>query len=210
MYGKQDLYELIGATAYDRDGQKLGTVDTVFVDTETGEPTFAAVTTGLFGTRSSFVPLVDANFRDGDLHVAHAKDRVHDAPNIDVDEHLAAADERELYRYYGIPLADDVTSAHSDAADDGDASRATDAEGTGAPAGGHLPSGADLIADQGIDPMLDGPMVAPDERLRLRRLGAPVGHAEEPRMYDDPDASQGSTDATTTTRHPDRGTVADR
>ncbi|MFA9444675.1 PRC-barrel domain-containing protein [Egicoccus sp. AB-alg6-2] len=203
MLGKQDLYQLIGAAAYDHDGQELGTVDTVFVDTQTDEGTFAAIRTGLFGTRSSFVPLADANFRDGELHVAYSRERVNDAPNVDADDRLDADQELELYRYYGIPATEedadddhlrpshdertrpdtDVRSGSgSSAADEGDAMRDAGSTGddTGIP-GDDLPSGADLIADQGFDPTLDGPRASPEERLRLRRLGDPASHADDGR-----------------------------
>ncbi|MBS3942308.1 MAG: PRC-barrel domain-containing protein [Actinobacteria bacterium] len=182
MLGKQNLYELAGATAYDRDGEKLGSVDTVFVDNVSDEGTFALVKTGLFGTRSSFVPLTDANFRDGDLHVAYPAEMVKDAPNLDADEELDAAQELELYRYYGIPaIADDAAAADVTQAMSGrpDAA-ATDLPPTdvGQPDDG-VPTGADLIADQGIDPMFDGPQVSTAERLRLRRLGDPASSADD-------------------------------
>ncbi|GGI06602.1 PRC-barrel domain-containing protein [Egicoccus halophilus] len=215
MFGKQDLYQLIGVTAFDRDGTKLGSVDTVFVDRETEAPTFAAVTTGLFGTKSSFVPLADANFRDGELHVAYPRERVNDAPTIDADDTLDPEQEVELYRYYGIPVAD---TDETDDTDHGDAdSGRVDAQaetgsgayegaataGAAAGAGGgagataveeldegravgqpvdtDLPTGTDLISGQGFDPMFDGPLGTPNSRVRLRRVGRPVEHADDPR-----------------------------
>ena len=164
MLGTQDLYQLAGATAYDRDGEKLGTVDAVFVDNESADGTFALVKGGLFGGRASFVPLVDASFRDHELHVAYPADRVKDAPDLDANDDLDAAQELALYRYYGIPaVVGDTTSTD-----------ATPATGDDA-----IPTGADLIADQGIDPTLDGPQVSTAQRLRLRRLGSPVSNADD-------------------------------
>ena len=40
----------------DRDGDKIGNIDAIYLDDETGEPEWALVNTGLFGTKSSFVP----------------------------------------------------------------------------------------------------------------------------------------------------------
>lgn len=172
MLGQQDLYQLIGVTAYDRDGERLGTVETVFVDTQTDDATFAAVKTGLFGSRSSMVPLTHAEVRDGDLHVAQPADRVKDAPSVDADDRLDPAQELELYRYYDIPA---VTEA-------GEGGAVRDrGEGADTQPDTHMPTGADLIADQGIDPMFDGPQVDPEARLRLRRIGDPVAHADESR-----------------------------
>ena len=167
MLGNQDLHQLIGVTAYDVDGEKLGTVETVFIDAQTDEPTFAAVTTGLFGSRSSFVPLAEADVRDGDLHVAHPADRVKDAPAIEADNRLDAAEELELYRYYGIPAVGEDETASG-----------------GPTPGDQMPTGSDLVADQGIDPMLDGPQVSTEDRLRLRRLGDPSPSAEDVRADD--------------------------
>lgn len=167
MLSKQDLYQLDGVTAYDRDGARLGKVETVFVDTQTDDGTFAVINTGLFGSRSSFVPLMDANLRDGDLHVAYTGDQVKDAPSIDAGDRLDTTQELELYRYYGIAAT----------TQDGGAT----GPGIGEPPDADRPTGSDLIADQGIDPMLDGPQASTEDRLRLRRLGEPVANAEDPR-----------------------------
>jgi uncharacterized protein (TIGR02271 family) len=76
-------------------------VDQVYIDDETREPKFALVNTGLFGLRSSFVPLEGASMDGDDLRVRYSKDRVKDAPNLDPDGHLEPAQEQELFDYYG-------------------------------------------------------------------------------------------------------------
>jgi uncharacterized protein (TIGR02271 family) len=98
----QDIDRIIGTNAVDPDGEKIGKVDNIYLDDDSGEPEFALVNTGLFGMRSSFVPLRGAELNaDGDLRVAHAKDTVKDAPNLDEDGHLEPEQERELFDYYG-------------------------------------------------------------------------------------------------------------
>jgi hypothetical protein len=42
-----------GATLVDGDGDRVGTIDAIYVDDQTGEPEWALVNTGLFGTKSS-------------------------------------------------------------------------------------------------------------------------------------------------------------
>lgn len=117
MLSITDVEQVLDGTAYDCDGHRLGGIETVYLDDLTGEPTFALVNTGLFGTKSSFVPLRDASLRDGDLHLAHSKDQVKDAPNVEVDEHLSPVAEAELYAYYGLDYHQgDVTTG--DAGDD--------------------------------------------------------------------------------------------
>ena len=45
-----------GATAYDRDGDKIGKIGEVYYDDDTDQPKWITVNTGLFGTNESFVP----------------------------------------------------------------------------------------------------------------------------------------------------------
>lgn len=102
MLTSQDATRIERATAYDTTGDKVGTVDRVYLDDRTGEPTFASVTTGFLGTSQSFVPLQGASFHGDDLRLGYEKDRIEDAPRVDADQHLTPAEEDEIYRYYGF------------------------------------------------------------------------------------------------------------
>jgi uncharacterized protein (TIGR02271 family) len=102
MITGQDLDRALDATAYDNEGDRIGSVDTIYVDDKTAEPNFALVNTGLFGTNSSFVPLEGARMDGDDLHVAFSKDKVKDAPQLDPEGHLEPDQEAELFRYYGL------------------------------------------------------------------------------------------------------------
>jgi hypothetical protein len=94
--------QLVGLTAYDRDGAKVGSVEQVFLDDATGKPEWVTVKTGMFGMKETFVPLAGAGHDGEGLHLAYAKDTIKDAPRVDADEHLDAAEERELYAHYGV------------------------------------------------------------------------------------------------------------
>ncbi|WP_324275184.1 PRC-barrel domain-containing protein [Blastococcus brunescens] len=94
----------IGSTAYDASGEKIGTVEHFYVDDRTGAPSWVAVTTGLFGTRQSVVPALDATFADGGLRLPVAVDAVKSAPHLTGD-HLTPDDEAELRRHYGTGTA---------------------------------------------------------------------------------------------------------
>ncbi len=62
------------------------------------EPEWLAVSTGLFGSRVSFVPLAEAQ-RDGDdIRVPYSKDQVKDSPNAEADGALSQDEESRLYR----------------------------------------------------------------------------------------------------------------
>ncbi|MFV2121833.1 PRC and DUF2382 domain-containing protein [Streptomyces sp. Act-28] len=93
---------LQGATAYDMNGEKIGTIGQVYIDDRLGTPEWVTVRTGMFGTKETFVPLAGARRRDGQLHVPYSKDMVKDAPRLDTHEHLDAAEEQRLYRHYQL------------------------------------------------------------------------------------------------------------
>jgi uncharacterized protein (TIGR02271 family) len=99
-----------GRTLLDRDGSRIGTIDAIYLDDQTGEPEWALVNTGLFGTRSSFVPLAQATEAGGDVRVPYDKQLVKDAPRIDTDQHLSEAEERQLWRHYGFDYDRDATT----------------------------------------------------------------------------------------------------
>ncbi|RKQ36329.1 DUF2382 domain-containing protein [Kocuria tytonis] len=95
-----DVNAILSSTAYGSDGDKIGKVEQVFLDDNSGEPTFLTVNTGLFGAKENFVPVKGAN-QDGDRVVLpYTKDVIKDAPKVDADQHLSPAEEEELYRYY--------------------------------------------------------------------------------------------------------------
>jgi uncharacterized protein DUF2382/PRC-barrel domain protein len=102
-----------GRTLLDRDGGRIGTIDAIYLDDRTGQPEWALVNTGLFGIKSSFVPLAQAFQSDDDVVVPYDKQLVRDAPRVDPDRHLSEAEERQLWRHYGLdydtgPRTDDA------------------------------------------------------------------------------------------------------
>jgi stress response protein YsnF len=101
MLSERELSAAIGSTAYDGSGDKIGTVEHFFVDDRTGAPTWVAVATGLFGTRTSVVPADDATFADGALRLPVTVEAVKSAPHLGGD-HLDPAEEAELREHYGV------------------------------------------------------------------------------------------------------------
>lgn len=116
-----DIDRLASATAFDTEGQKLGSVGQVYLDDQTERPSWVSVSTGLFGTNETLVPL-EGHRWDGDkLVVAYSKDVVKDAPNIDADAHISEQEEQELYRYYeghGYATTDRRDAVTNDRRDD--------------------------------------------------------------------------------------------
>ncbi|MEJ7720038.1 MAG: PRC-barrel domain-containing protein [Ilumatobacteraceae bacterium] len=92
----------IGQTAHDRDGNKVGEVADLYYDTDSGHLEWLAVTTGLFGSKVSFVPIAGSTQDDDGLVVAPDKATIKDAPRIDPDGRLTEEEERALYAHYGL------------------------------------------------------------------------------------------------------------
>ena len=103
MATKEQVRNLVNMTAYDRSGAKVGRIGGIYYDNDSGEPSWVTVHTGLFGMNESFVPLQDARYNRDEITLAHDKDTIKDAPNIAADGELSAAQEADLYRYYGMP-----------------------------------------------------------------------------------------------------------
>ena len=97
----QDVLAYRGQELRGTDGEKIGTIEEIYLDTETRQPEWAVITTGLFGTKQSFVPIGDATTADDGITVPFDKATVKDAPNIDPDGQLSEPEERQLYEHYG-------------------------------------------------------------------------------------------------------------
>jgi uncharacterized protein (TIGR02271 family) len=93
---------LRGQDVYDNDGDKIGSLEQVYVDNDTGEPEWVAVKTGFFGTKLSLIPLQGAQHDGRSLRVMHSKGVVKDAPNVDPDGELNEEEVARLYRHYGL------------------------------------------------------------------------------------------------------------
>src|SRR5215218_1048618 len=91
-----------GRIMVDGGGDRIGSIEGIYADDQSGEPEWALVNTGLFGTKSTFVPIVQASERNGDVQVPYDKQLVKDAPRIEADQHLSEAEEQQLWRHYGL------------------------------------------------------------------------------------------------------------
>jgi uncharacterized protein (TIGR02271 family) len=108
MITTNDVQNLIGqgGVVTDADGRKVGKLGQVYLDNKTGDPQWVTVSTGLFGTSESFVPLTNATTSGDDIRVAFAKDVITDAPRVDADGQISEQEEAELFRYYEMPGGD--------------------------------------------------------------------------------------------------------
>ena len=106
MTDVQDLSAWIDRTLVDDTGDKIGKVVTFYIDEQTEQPQWIAVTTGLLGNRISFVPLQGATAHGDELRVPFSKAQVKDAPNVEPDGHLSPDEEAMLYRHYGLEYSE--------------------------------------------------------------------------------------------------------
>jgi hypothetical protein len=98
-----NVTEWHGKTLVDRDGEKIGKLEDVYVDVETDLPQFATVKEGLIGRHLTFVPLGGIKVGPDDLQVMVTKQQVQDAPNIEQHgEELSQADESALYHHFEL------------------------------------------------------------------------------------------------------------
>ncbi|SFU09388.1 conserved domain-containing protein [Geodermatophilus amargosae] len=144
MLSERDLSAAIGSTVQGPDGEKIGTVESFFVDDRTGAPTWVAVSTGLFGTKHSIVPATQATFHDGVLDVPVHKDTVRHAPVMGGD-HLGPEEETALRQHYGLTGGTPPTGAPVGGAPAGGPVGGAPLPGApvgGAPVGGAPVSGA--------------------------------------------------------------------
>jgi sporulation protein YlmC with PRC-barrel domain len=106
MFEAGDIREWRGHDVVDRDGHKIGTLESVYVDTATDRAFFATVTVGMpTRRRLAFVPLSGATVGPGYVKVAYSKDVVKKAPSIETDGELPAAEEPGVFAYYELDYA---------------------------------------------------------------------------------------------------------
>jgi hypothetical protein len=99
MITQEQLDTVVGSTAYDKDGDKVGKIGGLYYDDATNEPSWLTVQTGLFGTKETFIPVQGAEVTGDRVILQYDKATVKDAPNVDEDGHLSPQEEEQLYRY---------------------------------------------------------------------------------------------------------------
>jgi uncharacterized protein (TIGR02271 family) len=179
MLSLEQFRTLSGRTLVGRDGEKLGKIDQLYADSDGGSPTFVTVSTGLFGSNTTFVPVGDAHLQGDDLAVPYTKDQVKDAPNVAPDGELSVDEEDRLYAHYGIgsgqSYADTEVSDGATLSGGGvqtgttTTGTAADTTSTGTTAGavGHDTSG----------PTTDSAMTRSEEQLRVGTQKVEAGRA---------------------------------
>ena len=109
MFPAENIRDWRTLNVIDPDGAKIGTLESVYVDTTTDQPFFAAVVTGIIGRHKlTFVPLTDATVAHDHITVQVSKDLAKNAPSIDTDGELTADMEPEVFAHYSLPYTPGV------------------------------------------------------------------------------------------------------
>ena len=111
MTDMTDAYQWHGRTMVGSDGEEIGKISDIYEDRQTGTPEWATVSSGLFGTKSIFVPLAGAAPDGEDVRAPVTRDQVKNAPGIEADEELSDQEEQRLFEYYGVPTTQGSTTA---------------------------------------------------------------------------------------------------
>ena len=135
-----------GRTMVDPAGDKLGTIDAIYLDDETGQPEWATVTSGMFIAKIAFVPLAQAQDIGDSVQVPYDKQQVKNAPSMEAGGQLSQDEEAELYRHYGL----DYSEHRSD---------------SGLPAG--TPDDRDPVGRDTSGPTTDHAMTRSEEELQV-------------------------------------------
>jgi len=169
-----------GATLVDSSGGKIGKIEEIYLDDRTGQPEWVLVNTGLFGTKSQFVPLTNASVSGDNLQVPYTKDMIKDAPGIDADGHLSEDEERQLWAYYSRDDYDtgyDTTTtpgttggAVTGMADDVDTTRTTTIDDA-------TTTGDRDVARDVSGPQTDDAMTLSEERIKVGTEQREAGRA---------------------------------
>ena len=185
--------DLQGRTVFGSDGSKIGKIADLYDDDSGGTPIFATVHTGMFGSKTTFVPMTQAQLQGDDIHVPYTKDVVKGAPSVEADAEVSPQEEQEIFSYYGLGgsagsagSAGHDTAGHETAgmgstagtagagADlDRDGVADSQERGTAAGAGG----AAGTVGHDTSGPTTDHAMTRSEEQLRVGTQNVEAGRA---------------------------------
>ena len=157
-----DAYQWQGRTMLDSDGEKIGKITEIYEDPATGKPEWATVASGLFGSKSNFVPLAGASPTGEDVTAQVTKAQVKDAPGVESGGELSEPEERRLFEHYGVPY----TTAGS-----------TTAQGGPGAANGHEGSERGTVGEDVSGPTTDDAMTRSEEELHVGTTQRETGRA---------------------------------
>ncbi|TYD00362.1 PRC-barrel domain containing protein [Arthrobacter echini] len=97
-----DISKLQAATAWDSAGKKLGDVNDVHLEKESGIPAWITVSLGILNSRKHYAPLANSRLEREELHLAWTRSQISGAPGAGSAAALSAEEESALIDYYEL------------------------------------------------------------------------------------------------------------
>jgi len=172
MVSVNQARQLLGMQVVDAAGDKVGTVNAVYLNDQTEQLSWVTVATGWFGLSESFVPLDRAAVGDDQIRVPFDKATIKNAPRYQSSVPLTPRDEDELYRHYDIPA--DAVAARGTTEHDTDTSAST----TGYPPDAERRPRATMGRSNS-----DEALIRPEEQSSSGTTSVPTGRQARLRQY---------------------------
>lgn len=94
--------ELLGNEVVDVEGNKVGTVDSVWVDEVAQCVEFLGLSTGWIFGQTHIVPAGAEQVKDDVITLPYTTEKVKGAPHFDKDAEIWPTDENKIYQYFGV------------------------------------------------------------------------------------------------------------
>lgn len=103
MNRETEYERLIGYDVIDKSGNKIGTVNNLWVD-QNHQPEFIGVKTGWLSGKNHVVSVhtADMNHKSRIIRLPFSEDKIKNAPSFDADADLSDTDDQQVYRYYDL------------------------------------------------------------------------------------------------------------
>jgi hypothetical protein len=102
VFQVEGIEEWQGQDVLDRDGAKVGRLETFFTDTDDGSPSLGCVRSGRIAKHLSLVPLAGAAVGRNHIRLPYTKEQIDSAPAAAEDGRITRADELLVARHYGV------------------------------------------------------------------------------------------------------------
>ncbi len=172
-----DAYQWQGRNLVGSDGEKIGKISDIYEDPDTGKPEWATVSSGLFGTKSNFVPLAGASPEGEDVRASVTKDQVKDAPGVEMDGELSEQEEQRLFEHYGVPYTREGSTTAQGAPGGGVGREGTGRKDVGREGTGREGVGRETVGRDVSGAETDDAMTRSEEELRVGTRQRETGRA---------------------------------
>ena len=102
--GPETTHGWRGRTLVDRNGERVGSIENIYLDQATGQPEWALLSSRALRA-PTFVPLISAIDEGDTVRTPFEKTLVEGAPSVPAGRDISEDQEEELYRHYGIPYS---------------------------------------------------------------------------------------------------------